>query len=154
MGTQQLTPQRYGAPSMSSLQSSDAVSGRAGWALAQSKFGSSVDPIPTRGADYALHTTACPPGFENPTTSLQSNKSIGRALSNNYLNNYQFKSNLFDTTKSKSFPANKKRSRSSKNETKIPRTNTSNKSPMESIYPEYWPDQRGKDGHLCCYYVW
>ena len=23
---------------------------------------------------------------------------------------------------------------------------------MESIYPEYWPDQRGKDGHLCCYY--
>merc|ERR1712008_173468 len=78
--------------------------------------------------------------------------SIGRALSNNYLNNYQFKSNLLDTTKSKSFPANKKRSRGSKNETKIPRTNTSNKPPMESIYPEYWPDQRGKNGHICCYY--
>ena len=74
-------------------------------------------------------------------SSLQSNKSIRPALSNNY----QIKSNLLsitlDNTKSKSFPANKKRSRKSKNETK-----------MESIYPEYWPDQRGKDGHLCCYY--
>merc|ERR1712129_273420 len=78
--------------------------------------------------------------------------SIGRALSNNY----RIKSNLvsitLDDTKSKSFPANKERLRRSKNETKIPRTNPSNIHPMESIYPEYWPDQRGKDGHLCCYY--
>merc|ERR1712008_245364 len=130
MGTQQLTPQRYGAPSMSSLQSSDAVSGRAGWALAQSKFGSSVDPIPTTEADYALHTTACPPGFENPTTSLQSNKSIGPAR-----HNYQVKSNLvsisLDTTKSKSFPVNMERLRRSTNEGKIPRTNPSNIHPRE-----------------------
>jgi len=85
-------------------------------------------------------------------SSLQSNKSIEPALSNNY----QIKSNLLpitlDTTKSKSFPANKKISRSSKNETKIPRTNPSKFPPIESIYPEYWPDQRGKNGHICCYY--
>ena len=47
--------------------------GRAGWALAHSEFGSSVNPIPigVRGrADYAHHITACPPGFENLTASL------------------------------------------------------------------------------------
>ena len=28
------------------------------------KFESSVNAIPTKGADYAHHITACPPGFE------------------------------------------------------------------------------------------
>jgi len=49
---------------------SAAASGRAGWALAHPEFGSSVNPITTRGADYAHHITASPPGFENPTASL------------------------------------------------------------------------------------
>ena len=31
---------------------------------------SSVNPISTRGADYAHHTTACPLGFENLVASL------------------------------------------------------------------------------------
>ena len=52
-------------------QYSDAASGWAGWALAHPEFGSSVNPITTRGADYAHHITACPPGFENLTVSLQ-----------------------------------------------------------------------------------
>ena len=43
----------------------------AGWALAHLEFGSSVSPITTRGADYAHHITASPPGFENPAASLQ-----------------------------------------------------------------------------------
>ena len=34
------------------------------------EFGSSVNPIPTKGADYAHHITACPPRFENLTASL------------------------------------------------------------------------------------
>ena len=38
--------------------------------LAHPEFGSSVNPILTRGADYAHHITACPPGFENLTASL------------------------------------------------------------------------------------
>ena len=33
-------------------------------------FGRSVNPIQTRGADYAHRITACPPGFENLTASL------------------------------------------------------------------------------------
>ena len=33
-------------------------------------FGSSVNPITTRGADYAHHITASPPGSENPVASL------------------------------------------------------------------------------------
>jgi len=49
---------------------SDAASGWAGWALAHPEFGSSVNPIPARGADYAHHITACPPGFENLAASL------------------------------------------------------------------------------------
>ena len=53
------------------LHYSDAASGLAGWALAHPEFGSSVNPIPTREADYAHHITACPPGFENITASLQ-----------------------------------------------------------------------------------
>ena len=50
---------------------SDAASEWAGWALAHSEFGSSVNPISARGgADYAHHIAACPSGFENLTTSL------------------------------------------------------------------------------------
>ena len=37
---------------------SDAASGWAGWALAHPEFGSSVNPITTRRADYAHHITA------------------------------------------------------------------------------------------------
>ena len=47
----------------------DAASWWARWALAHPEFGSSVDPNPTRGADYAHRITACPPGFENLATS-------------------------------------------------------------------------------------
>ena len=50
----------------SAVYYSDAASGWAGWALAHPEFGSSVNPITTRGADYAHHITATPPGFENP----------------------------------------------------------------------------------------
>ena len=49
---------------------SDAASGWAGWALAHPELGSSVNPITTRGTDYAYHITASPPGFENPAASL------------------------------------------------------------------------------------
>ena len=49
---------------------SAAASGWAGWALAHPEFGSSVNPITTRGADYAHHITASPPGSENPVASL------------------------------------------------------------------------------------
>ena len=48
---------------------SDAASRWARWALAHPEFGSSVNPIKTRGADYAHHITASPPGFENPAHS-------------------------------------------------------------------------------------
>ena len=52
-------------------QISAAASGWAGCALAHPEFGSSVNPITTRGgADYAHHITSCPPGFENLTESL------------------------------------------------------------------------------------
>ena len=51
--------------------SSAAASGWAQWALAHPEFGSSVNPITTRGADYAHHITASPPGFENPAAALQ-----------------------------------------------------------------------------------
>ena len=47
------------------LQGSAAASGWAGWALAHPEFGSSVNPITTRGADYALHITATLPGSDN-----------------------------------------------------------------------------------------
>ena len=49
---------------------SAAASGWAGWDLAHPEFGSSVNPITTRGADYAHHITASPPGFENPAAAL------------------------------------------------------------------------------------
>jgi len=52
------------------LNNSATVSGWTGWALAHPEFGSSVNPIPTRGADYAHHITDCPPGFENLAASL------------------------------------------------------------------------------------
>ena len=49
---------------------SAAASGWAGWAFAHLEFGSSVNPITTRGADYAHHITASPPRFGNPAASL------------------------------------------------------------------------------------
>ena len=49
---------------------SDAASRWAEWALAHPELGSSVNPITTRGADYAHHITASPPGFENPAAAL------------------------------------------------------------------------------------
>ena len=49
---------------------SAAASGWAGWALAHLEFGCSVNPITTRGADYAHHITASLPGFETPAASL------------------------------------------------------------------------------------
>ena len=52
------------------LYLSAAASGWAGWALAHPEFGSSVNPITTRDADYTHHITASPPGFENPAASL------------------------------------------------------------------------------------
>ena len=57
------------------IRSSAAASGWAGWgALAHPEFGSSVNPITIRGADYAHHITASPPGLENPAASLQIGK--------------------------------------------------------------------------------
>ena len=47
------------------------VSRGAGGTLAPPEFGYYVNPIPTRGADYAHHITASTPGFENLKTSLQ-----------------------------------------------------------------------------------
>ena len=49
---------------------SDPASGWAGRALAHPEFGSSVNSITTRGANYAHHITASPPGFENPAAAL------------------------------------------------------------------------------------
>ena len=46
------------------------VSGGAGGALAPPEFGSSINPIPAREADYAHHITGSTPGFENLTTAL------------------------------------------------------------------------------------
>ena len=34
-------------------------------------FGRTVNPISTRGADYAHHSTKCPPGFSDLATALQ-----------------------------------------------------------------------------------
>ena len=52
------------------MKASDAANRWAGWALAHPEFGSSVNPVTTRGADYAQHVTASPPGFENPAAAL------------------------------------------------------------------------------------
>ena len=46
------------------------ASGGAGGALAPPVFGQSVNPISTRGADYAHHSTTSPPGFSNLATGL------------------------------------------------------------------------------------
>ena len=46
------------------------VSRDAGGALAPPEFGSSINPIPARGADYAHHITGSTPGFGNLTTAL------------------------------------------------------------------------------------
>ena len=51
-------------------QYSAAARGWAGWASAHPEFENSVNPITTRGADYAHHITASPFGFENPAASL------------------------------------------------------------------------------------
>ena len=45
---------------------SDAISGWAGWA----EYGVNLTLFQPGGADYAHHITACPPRFENLTTSL------------------------------------------------------------------------------------
>ena len=52
------------------VEASDAASGWAGWALAHPELGNSVNPVITRGADFAHRITDCPPGFENPAASL------------------------------------------------------------------------------------
>ena len=57
------------------IPNSAAASGWAGWALAHPEFGSSVNPITTRGADYN-HIAASPPGFENSAASLLFRKFI------------------------------------------------------------------------------
>ena len=57
---------------ISTIYISAAASGGAGWALAHPEFGSSVNPITTRGADYAQRITASPPGFENLAAALHS----------------------------------------------------------------------------------
>ena len=49
---------------------SAAASGWAGWAVAHPEFWGSVNTITTKGADFAHHITASPPGFENPAASL------------------------------------------------------------------------------------
>ena len=49
---------------------SAAAGGWAGWALAHPEFEVTFNPIQTRGADYAHHITASPPGFENLAASL------------------------------------------------------------------------------------
>ena len=49
---------------------SDAARGWAGWALAHPEFVSLVNPIKTRGADYAQRITASPPGLEKLAASL------------------------------------------------------------------------------------
>ena len=55
----------------SATVNSAVASGWAGWALAHPEFGSSVNPITTRGADYVHHITASPPRIENPAASLE-----------------------------------------------------------------------------------
>ena len=49
-----------------------AARGWAGWSLEYPEFGSSVNRIATRVEDYAHHITACSPGFQNLTASLDS----------------------------------------------------------------------------------
>ena len=53
------------------LFGSDAASGLAGWALAHPELWRLVNPIITRGADFAHRITTCPPRFENLAASLK-----------------------------------------------------------------------------------
>ena len=64
--------------SFSWSHSSDAASGWAGCALAHPEFGSSVNSISTRGADYAHHITASPLVSENPAASLHRTQLISK----------------------------------------------------------------------------
>ena len=48
-----------GLPCCGFIPVSAAASGWAGWALAHPEFGSSVNPITSRGADYANHIPHC-----------------------------------------------------------------------------------------------
>ena len=61
-------------PTASTIYGRAVVSGGAGGALAPPEFGSSLNPIPARGADYAHHITGSTPGFGNLTTALQKPK--------------------------------------------------------------------------------
>ena len=68
------------------------LAGGQGGSLVHTEIGSSVNPIATRGADYAHHITASPPGFENPAASLFSlskyfTKSAGNFFSNSLKKN-------------------------------------------------------------------
>ena len=45
--------------------------GAAGGALAPPVFGQTVNPISTKGADYAHHSTTSPPGFSDLATALR-----------------------------------------------------------------------------------
>ena len=56
--------------------SSDAASNWAGRALAHPDFGSSVNPIPTRVADYAHHIIAYTPWIENQMIKSKKKKII------------------------------------------------------------------------------
>ena len=60
----------FGWPSVPYVEGMPLEGGQGG--QAHPEFGSSVNPIPTRGAVYTLYITACPPGFENLTASLRS----------------------------------------------------------------------------------
>ena len=51
---------------------SAATSGWAGWALAHPEFGSSVNPITTRGGRLCPPNNTCTPGFSDLPTTLQS----------------------------------------------------------------------------------
>ena len=44
--------------------------GAGGGALAPPVFGQTVNPISTRGVDYAHHSTTSPPGFSDIPTAL------------------------------------------------------------------------------------
>ena len=46
------------------------ASGGAGGAIVSPVFGQTVNPISTRGADYAHHSTTSPPGFSDIATAL------------------------------------------------------------------------------------
>ena len=65
------------------LESSDDASGRVGWASAHLEFGSSVNPITTRGADYAHHITASGISPENNFLSKYSTRELMQILSYN-----------------------------------------------------------------------